>query len=345
MKYWDIIIVDDEKDIHDVTNMALSRIVFRDQKLRLHNAYSAEEAMILLQKLDNVALMILDIVMEEEDSGFKLVRYVREELNDDKLQIIVRTGHPGNAPASDVILKYEVNDYQEKSELTSYKLKTSVISALRAYESLNKVDTLNKELAKSQYDLFFSLGEIAESRSKETSNHVKRVGEIAKLIAIKHGLSHEDAEQLNLAASMHDLGKLAIPDGIITKPGKLSSSEFEIMKCHAQIGYDMMMSSTKQNNVLTKAALIAKEHHENYDGSGYPSGVAGEDINICSRIVAIADVFDALGNKRIYKDPWPLTEIIDYMKAQSGKKFDPHFIGILMDNIDAMSDIRHKYPD
>ncbi len=343
MNYWNVIIVDDEKDVHDVTRIALSRVVFRERKINLISVYSAEEAITLLGEMEDIALVILDIVMEEEDSGFKLIQYIRDKLKDAEMQIIIRTGHPGHTPSNDIILKYEVNDYQEKSELTSQKLKTSVITALRAYESLNKIAVLNKELEKSQYELFFSLGEIAESRSKETSNHVKRVGEIAKLIALKDGASVKEAEQLNLAATMHDLGKLAIPEVIISKPGKLSAGEYEIMKSHAQIGYDMMMSSNK--TILSMAALIAKEHHENYDGTGYPGGLKGEEINTNSRIVAIADVFDALGNKRIYKEPWAHEEIVAYMKKESGKKFDPVFIDILMANIDELSSIRHKYPD
>lgn len=343
MNYWNVIIVDDEKDVHDVTRIALSRVVFREREINLTSVYTAEEAITLLGEMEDIALVILDIVMEEEDSGFKLIQYIRDELKDDEMQIIIRTGHPGHTPSNDIILKYEVNDYQEKSELTSYKLKASVITALRAYESLNKIAVLNKEIEKSQYELFFSLGEIAESRSKETSNHVKRVGEIAKRIALKYGASVKEAEQLNLAATMHDLGKLAIPEVIIAKPGKLTADEYEVMKSHAQIGYEMMMSSSK--TILSMAALIAKEHHENYDGTGYPGGLKGEEIAINSRIVAIADVFDALGNKRIYKEPWTHEEIVEYMKKESGKKFDPVFIDILMANIDELSSIRHKYPD
>jgi response regulator RpfG family c-di-GMP phosphodiesterase len=343
VKPWKILIVDDERDVHDVSRLTLKRLIFKERPIVLYSVYSAAEAKDILMVEDDIALLLLDIFMEDDRAGLDLVRFIREEMENTKTQIIIRTGQPGHAPVDEVIFKYEVNDYQEKSELTSYKLKTSVVTALRAYDSLSKIELLYNELEVSQFELFYSLGQIAESRSKETGNHVKRVGEISKVLALKVGKSEKEAELIKHAASMHDIGKMAIPDEIITKPGKLTFDEYEIMKTHATIGYNMLISSEK--TILHMAAVIAKEHHENYDGSGYPDGLAKEGISLQSRIVAVADVFDALGNKRVYKEPWDLKNILEYMKDESGRKFDPDLIDILFDNMDVLSQIRSLYPD
>lgn len=343
MDSWKVLIVDDEQDVHDVTMLTLRRLVFRDRGIKLFSAYNAKEAEMIIQEHPDMALLLLDVVMEEDRSGLELVKYIREKMSNDKTQIIIRTGHPGRAPVDEVIFKYEVNDFQEKSELTSYKLKTSVITALRAYDSLFKIDLLNEELEAAQVELFLSLGKIAESRSQETGNHVKRVGEIVKLICGYLDIDEKEAELLKLAASMHDIGKMAIQDSIINKPGKLTFEEFEIMKTHSLIGYEMLISSEKK--ILNTAAIIAKEHHENYDGTGYPMQLKGEDISLSSRIVAIADVFDALGNKRVYKEPWMLNEILDYLKKESGNKFDPKLVDVVFEHIDELARVRETYPD
>jgi len=343
MEQWKILVVDDEQDVHDVSRLAFKRVEFRNKTIQLLSAFSTNEARTIIEDNPDIALVLLDIVMEEDNSGLELVKYIREVIHNEKIQIIIRTGHPGHAPVDEVIFKYEVNDYQEKSELTSYKLRTSVITALRAYESLSKIDSLYNILEESQYDLFYSLGQIAESRSKETGNHVKRVGEIARIIARAIGFSKHDAKLLKHAASMHDIGKLAIPDSIINKPGKLTSEEFDVIKTHSEIGYEMLISSNKE--ILHTSAIIAREHHENYDGTGYPRGLVKNDIHINSRIVAIADVFDALGNKRIYKTAWELEDILSYMRNESGKKFDPKLVDVLFENIDEINKVRSIYPD
>lgn len=495
MKNWKILIVDDEKDIHDITRLTLKRLKYKGRGVEFISAMSASEAKEQLQLHKDIALVLLDVVMEEDDSGLALVKYIRKDLKDNLVQIIIRTGHPGQAPEESVTFEYEINDYQEKSELTSSKLKTSVVTALRAYQALytvfeskkglrkviessaeifkNQSDSdfnrqvlkkmlmitmhtseenasqyagilaykvngtyriatgiglfeglenkpliesadlyvsglgasiesvianhndcifdqyrvlwfkngkeqesiiiieedsearewnsdlieafrlniivafdnkhLYNEIEASQHELFYSLGQIAESRSRETGNHVKRVGEIAKQLGILLGYSHEDAERLRLAATVHDLGKLSIPDYILNKPGKLTVEEYDIMKTHATIGYDMLNASDKE--LLKSAAFIAKEHHENYDGTGYPDGLKGDEIGLSSRIVAIADVFDALGNKRVYKNPWQKEQILEYMREETGRKFDPDIMERFFEHVDDLLRIREQFPD
>jgi response regulator RpfG family c-di-GMP phosphodiesterase len=208
---------------------------------------------------------------------------------------------------------------------------------------VTEVTELNDEIEKTQKEVIYAMGEIGESRSKETGNHVKRVANYSKLLALKAGLSLEEAELLKVASPMHDIGKVGIADEILNKPGKLTEDEFIIMKTHAQIGYDLLKSSNKP--ILKAAAIVAGEHHEKYDGSGYPEGKRGEEIHIYGRITAIADVFDALGSDRVYKKAWELDQILAFFKEQRGKHFDPKLLDLFFENLDEFLAIRDKYVD
>lgn len=338
-----ILIVDDEEDVHTVTRMALRRLVFEGRNMEFLSAYSATEAKELLHIHSNVAVILLDVVMEDDTAGLSLVSYIRRELGNSMVRIIIRTGDPGQAPEEHVIMDYDINDYREKTELTTQRLRTAVVTALRSFRDLATINALNLEIEDTQKELVFTLGEIAESRSSETSNHVRRVGKIAEILASKYSLPDSEAEILRLAASMHDLGKLAIHDSILAKPGALTLEEFEIMKTHSEIGYEMLKTSKRP--LLQTAAIIARQHHENYDGTGYPQGLKGKEIHLYSRIVALADVFDALGNQRAYKEPWSNDKIKDYIKEQAGKKFDPHIVTLFLQNFSAISLVREMFPD
>jgi response regulator RpfG family c-di-GMP phosphodiesterase len=203
--------------------------------------------------------------------------------------------------------------------------------------------SLNLKLQDSQKEIIFTLGEIAEARSKETGNHVKRVAEFSKLMAIKYGLSQDEAEIIALASAMHDIGKLGIPLSILNKPGKLTPEEFEVMKTHSTIGYDMLKGSNKE--IIKTASIIALQHHEKYNGTGYPKGLKGEEIHIYGRIAAIADVFDALGTVRVYKPAWEIDKILQYFNEEKGSHFDPQLMDIFFKNIDEIIVIRNSFPD
>lgn len=340
---WKILIVDDEEDVHTVTRMALRRLVFEERTIEFLSAYSATEAKELLHLHSDIAVILLDVVMEDDNAGLSLASYIRRDLNNNMVRIIIRTGAPGQAPEEHVIIDYDINDYREKTELTTQRLRTAVITALRSFRDLSTIVALNQEIEATQKELVFSLGEIAESRSSETGNHVKRVGAIAKILALGYQFTASEAETLKLAASMHDLGKLAIQDSILTKPGALTTEEFIVMKTHSDIGYQMLKSSKR--SLLQIAAIIAREHHENYDGTGYPQGLKGEEIHLYSRIVALADVFDALGNQRAYKMPWPNSKIKEYIREQAGKKFDPNLVDLFFKLFNKISSIREQFPD
>jgi response regulator RpfG family c-di-GMP phosphodiesterase len=202
---------------------------------------------------------------------------------------------------------------------------------------------LSEDITSTQSEIINVLSEVVENRSEETANHINRVSEICYIIADKYGLPQEDTRVLKLISPLHDVGKIAIPDNILKKPGKLTDEEFDIMKRHAIIGYNILQSSKK--HLFKQAAIIAKSHHERWDGKGYPNGISGEDIPLIARIVAVADVFDALLHKRVYKDAWDINSGMELFEEEKGKQFDPKLVEILMDNLDEIYSVVLKYTD
>lgn len=241
-----------------------------------------------------------------------------------------------------------IGAFQAINKMTSngsFTMKDSDVLTLAASYSGKSLESsiLRNELIETQKEMIETMGEIGESRSQETGNHVKRVAKYSYTLAKLAGLPDHQADLLRLASPMHDIGKVAIPDYILLKPGKLTAEEFEKMKQHTSIGYHVFKHS--QRDLLRTAAIIAHEHHEKWDGSGYPNGIAGKGIHIFGRITAIADVFDALGSDRVYKKAWPLENIIDYLKEQRGKHFDPILIDLFLQHIDKFIHIRNEFSD
>ncbi len=202
---------------------------------------------------------------------------------------------------------------------------------------------LHHEIEHTHKRIIYTLAEAGETRSKETGNHVKRVAEYSRIFALAYGLDPQEAELLKIASPMHDIGKLGIPDAILLKPGRLDVEEFEVMKTHAALGHDMFRHSKRP--ILRAAAIIAHQHHEKWDGSGYPQGLSGEEIHIYGRITAIADVFDALGSERVYKKAWELDRIVNLFKDERGKHFDPRLVDIFLDQLPKLLKIRDELRD
>lgn len=485
-KKWKILICDDEAEVHTITKSVLSDFVFKNSKLEFFSAYSGKEAIEILKDNSDIAIILLDVVMESDYAGLDAVKTIREELKNNFIRIVLRTGQPGYAPEKEVILKYDINDYKEKTELTDVKLYTTIISALRAYKDLRKIERnkaglekiiestrtifeknslklfadgvltqlisilkgntdsiivcekeggisyekdtsgnfkllassgrfnelkdeevltedlkiafqkaidtkqsyfledsfigyyqtdlgnsnlvyiegcekiskldrkligifsnnvatvfnnfyLNQEIIDTQMELIETLGETVEKRSKEASHHVRRVANISYELAKVYGIEEREAQIIKSASPMHDVGKIGIPDAILLKADKLNSEEYEIMKTHTKIGRDILKYSKRE--VLKAASIIAYEHHERWDGDGYPQGLKGDDIHIYGRITAVADVFDALLHKRCYKQEWPLEDVIKYFQDQRGKHFDPMLVDILLNNLEVFKDI------
>ena len=202
---------------------------------------------------------------------------------------------------------------------------------------------LQEDIENTQKEVVFTMGSIGETRSKETGNHVKRVAEYSRLFAIYSGLEATQVELLVQASPMHDIGKVGIPDNILNKPGKLTNEEFFIMRTHSELGHKMLCHSTRP--LLKLAATIAIEHHERWDGKGYPKYLKENEISIEGRITAIADVFDALGSDRVYKEKWEDQDIFNLFKEERGKQFDPKLVDIFFNHIDEFIEIRKKFQD
>jgi putative two-component system response regulator len=202
---------------------------------------------------------------------------------------------------------------------------------------------LNEELRKSHEETLFRLSSAAEYRDKETSNHIKRMSHYSRLIAQKIGLSSDAVEMIWCSSPMHDVGKIGIPDHILHKPGLLDPVERRTMEAHAVIGAHILKDSTIP--MVRQAALVALTHHEKFDGTGYPRGLKGEAIPLEGRIVALADVFDALSSRRCYKEPWPLDKVLEFLKEQKGRHFDPRLVDAFLECIPEIMVIQKQYED
>lgn len=201
---------------------------------------------------------------------------------------------------------------------------------------------LNDEIESTLRETIYTMGVIEEKRSQETANHTRRVSLYSHLLALKAGLTPSEVELLTAASPLHDIGKLGIPDNILLKPGHFTEEERHIMMNHPAIGYTMLQHSRR--DILVAAGIIAYQHQEKWDGSGYPQGLAGENIHIFGRIVALADVFDALYSPRIYKEAWSVEKVVEWMGEQRGKHFDPQLVDIFLANIDEFVAIYNQYP-
>ncbi|MED4603207.1 HD domain-containing protein [Paenibacillus validus] len=235
-----------------------------------------------------------------------------------------------------------VNKLTRSEQFSQRDLEYLTLAASYAGKSLESA-LLTAEIEETQKEIIFTMGEIGESRSKETGNHVKRVAEYSYLLAIGLGISQQEAELLKIASPMHDIGKVAIPDAVLKKPGKLTDEEFEIMKSHTTIGYNLLKNSNR--HLLQTAAVVAYQHHEKWNGRGYPCGLQGEEIHIFGRITAIADVFDALGSERVYKKAWELDRILNLFKEERGQHFDPKVVDVFMEQLPQILKVRDEHSD
>ena len=470
-KKWRILVIDDDDSIHQVTKLVLSDVEIESRQLDIVSAYSSAQAQEILKVDDDFCMAFVDVVMETDHAGLELVEWIRKDLKNQNIRLVLRTGQAGTAPEAKVIREFDINDYKEKTDFTSNKMVTTVYASIRAYRdimtiqksldafkklikathhllqidqfqpfasaalehlltlmevessalyiarsqvdfehsrkdliiactgkyvsesnSLEKSDideevkrvitqafetkahvtsnryfvgyyetannsasvlyvefdedtehfkaslaelyatnvalilenlTKQHEVERTQRELLYVVSESVEMRSKETGAHVRRVALLCQMLARKIGLDASLVEAIKQAAPLHDIGKIGIPERILHKPGKLDDEEWEIMKTHAEIGAQLLSKSDASVSKL--GARLAHFHHENWDGSGYPQGLTGDDIPIEARIMAIVDVFDALGSTRCYKAAWSNDEIKGLIMQERGKKFDPHF--------------------
>ncbi len=292
-------------------------------------------------------LILLDIKMPEMD-GYEVCLRLKSNPDTRPIPVLFISAL---TDVGDKLRAFEVGglDYINKPfQIEEVKARVSTHLQLKGLQNhmerkieqgIAEIQALNEEIIDTQRELILTLGEICETRSHETGMHVVRVAEFSFRLAQLVGC--DDAELIKQASPMHDIGKVAIPDHILNKPGKLDPEEWEIMKTHSELGYNML--SVSQRPLLNMAAIIAHQHHEKWDGSGYPRKLKGEEIHIAGRITAIADVFDALSYERCYKAAWDLDRILDLLKEERGRHFDPHLIDLFFDNLDGFVEQHQQY--
>ncbi len=477
---WKVLVVDDEPEIHRVTRMVLDDFQFEGRALEMIHAHSGADARAIMAKHDDIAVILLDVVMETEDSGLQFVKFVRDDLVNPLVRIILRTGQPGAAPERSVIVDYDINDYKSKSELTAQKLFTTVVSALRGYRGvvtiersrrgLEKVidasaplfekrtaadffagilyqlcallnvgentflasgamddpepvvltgtgrfadcvgksvseldenvhDAVNwsfdnrangffpnrcavffqargakgnvayiegvaemDEVDRQLIDLFcmkaaiafdnvqlfdqlhaaqeatvIALAKLAEFKDTDTADHLRRVERMTLATTeelIRRGFMPETVDEtllhlIGMASILHDVGKVGTPDDILGKKGPLDESEWLVMQRHALAGGIILGEAAKLvrgRTYLSVGAEIASAHHEHWDGGGYPNKLAGDEIPVSARIVAVCDVYDALVSKRSYKEPWTHEAAIAWISERRNTHFQAEVV-------------------
>ena len=213
----------------------------------------------------------------------------------------------------------------------------------RAATLEEQVRLVTHDIRLREQETLLRLAKAGEHRDEHTGNHILRMARFSSLIAEHMGLSEEDCRLIETSAPMHDIGKIGIPDGILLKPGKLDADEFEVMQRHTLIGFEILRDS--QSKYIQMGATIALAHHEKFDGSGYPAKLAGDDIPLTARIVAVADVFDALTSVRPYKHAWPVQDALQYLITQKEKHFDPQCVEAFLAQFDKIQRVRGELQD
>lgn len=478
---WHILIVDDEPAVHEVTKLVLADFVMDGRSLQFSHCYSAAQARVLLSEPNEIALILLDVVMESEHAGLDLVRHIRTTLANLNVRIILRTGQPGQAPEEQVIRDYDINDYKEKTDLTRRKLVTVFYAGLRAYRDLMRLEGATQGLRRSieairqvfetqnlrcfasavldqvnylldmrgeglcasrpsayaaqtsqghikvlaatpaysgllvdeqisnlptqvqevlqrtlrektsqfgsqcyagycvtksgsesviymefseppsaaahellsifstnvaiTYDGLLLLEESQEAHREsiailastvekqffQPALHLKRVSKIAALLAHLAGLAERDVEQIRNAAALHDVGMSCIDEGVLMQPEPLTAAQWEAVKRHTTEGYQMLSAS--RCSVHACGALMARDHHERWDGTGYPSGLAGNAISLEGRIAAIADLLASMTLNRRYQSAQTIDAALEFVQHHSGSRFDPNLAQLVRAHI------------
>jgi putative two-component system response regulator len=333
-----ILVVDDTPDNIDL----LSSILADDYRIRV--ATSGEKALKIVYSDEPPDLILLDIMMPGL-SGLEICRRLKANPDRRRIPIIFVTAMTSTEDEQ-LGLATGAVDYITKP-ISPPIVKARVRTHLALYDQSRELERMVRqrtvELMTTRQQIIRRLGRAAEFKDNETGNHVLRMSHYARLIAEAHGLGSEAADIIYSTAPMHDIGKIGIPDSILLKPGKLDAEEWKTMQQHPLMGAEII--GKHDNELLETARVIALSHHEKWDGSGYPLGLKGEDIPLEGRIVAIADVFDALLSVRPYKPALPLEQALHYLESETGRHFDPQLIRAFEKAMPDILRIREIYAD
>ncbi len=333
-----ILIVDDMPENLDILKSVLGA------DFRIKVALTGEKALQIARSEQAPKLILLDVVMPGM-SGYDVCRELKQDLATKHIPVIFVTArdnsqdemHGFNLGAVDYITK----PFSPGIVLTRINTHLALSDQKAALESIVRERT--QALHRSRLEIIRRLGRASEFKDNETGLHVIRMSHYSRLLALAAKLSPEEADLLLEASPMHDVGKIGIPDRILKKPGPLSEEEMDTMRQHSQFGAEII--GEHNSDVLKMACTIALTHHEKWDGSGYPKGLKGEEIPLIGRIVAIADVFDALASERPYKKAWSIERTQEYMRKQSGRHFDPELIELFFQIMPDILAIRSKHLD
>ncbi len=336
-----ILIVDDVLD-----NIKVAMSILKEDGYDFSYATHGAEALTLLKEdAAKISLILLDIMMPDMD-GFAVCRQIKQNPQTKEIPIIFLTAKVDvesikkgfSLGAVDYISK----PFHADELLARAKMHVQFYQAQQLLQQNNLVlgskivfqqKRLISELEENQKEMIWMLTELMEATSDETGKHIRRVAEISSLLAHYHpALDSMDEENLYHASPMHDIGKMTVPYQILHKPGRYTEDEFNQMKAHTSNAYELLGHSKRQ--IIKAAAIIAHEHHEKWNGQGYPRQLKGEDIHIYGRIVSLADVFDALTHQRCYKDAWSIDKAVKYIKEHSGTQFDPELVDIFINHLD-----------
>ncbi|MEE9397524.1 MAG: HD domain-containing phosphohydrolase [Methylococcales bacterium] len=336
-----ILIVDDVAD-----NIQVAMNFLQEDNYEFSFADNGKEALSILgEETVDVDLILLDIMMPDMD-GYEVCQKLKASPRWQDVPVVFLTAR---VDAESIAKGFDVGgvDYITKpfhaNELLARVKNHIQLHHAKVFLKHQNIDLETKakyeqirlltELEDNQKEMIYMLTELMEATSDETGKHIRRMAESSRLLATYHdSLTEEDAETIFHAAPMHDIGKMTIPQEILHKPGKYTEEEFEIMKDHTINAYELLCCSKRR--LMKSAAIIAHEHHEKWNGKGYPRGLKGSEIHIYGRIVALADVFDALTHARLYKDAWAIDESVSYIKEHREKHFDPELVDIFVEHLD-----------
>ena len=277
-------------------------------------------------------LILLDIMMPGM-SGYDVIKQLKSDNTTAQIPVIFVTAM-SDVQDEKMGFAHDAVDYITKPINAAI-----VLARVKTHLSLVR----SEELEKTRLEIIRCLGHAAEYKDNETGRHVIRMSEYSRILASAIGLHYEDCELIRIAAPMHDIGKIGIPDSVLLKPGKLNQDEWEIMKRHPEIGKNIL--GAQDSELLKLAASIAYTHHEKWNGEGYPRGLKGEDIPLEGRIIAIADVFDALTTSRPYKQAWPIEKAIKLLQDEAGHHFDPMLVPLFLRRIEDVLEVRELWLD
>lgn len=347
-----ILAVDD-----DVMNLEMLDVMLSSLDCRLLKAGNGQQALEILEANDRIDIILLDLEMPVLN-GYQALERIKNSFSWRDLPVIVLTADTTEVTRT---LSMGANDFISKpynpeelrlrvmNHVRSKKLSDLAKDMNRILEEevVKKTAALQKALdlsKEAEYEISLRLGKAAEFRDQETGMHTRRISELSCQLAALAGLDAEECDALRKASPLHDVGKIGIPDRILLKPGKLEPSEFDIMKMHTAIG-GKILSDSARYPVISAGAVIAEQHHEKWDGSGYPAGLRGEDIHIYARIVSIVDVFDALTSERPYKKAFSLEKTSEIMRDGREVFFDPRLLDLFLENLDQFVAIKNSLAD